>query len=366
LAKLAWGDSIGPVFTRLRPQLWSILFCQVAIAWMMMAVVCHASPRSGHDSLDRVTKVTYHDSTFTERAFHGITGMVAWERDRDGQRTLYFYDPRGQMIAANAPGQRFYYWGYNNDGLMTLLIDPKGNKTTWEYDIEGRLVKKTLQDNAVEQLTWNTKSQVTQHTSPRGMKSIFTYDTLGRLTSTAYQTSTGSTAFPTESVTYDVLDRVATSVDGEGTTTYSFDTAGRLTSVDGPYGSDTVSYGYDDLSRIDEITTPGSITQSFTFDSDERLSAWSDVFGSGSITYSGRTDRVTNVSRAGGLLSTSFNYTAASDLFKLAQIKHEDTSGGGSVISQFDYTWNAQQDIATWTRKLGSTAARETRWELGP
>jgi RHS repeat-associated protein len=318
-----------------------------------------------YDSLDRVTKVTYHDSTFTERAFHGITGMVAWERDRDGQRTLYFYDPRGQMIAANAPGQRFYYWGYNNDGLMTLLIDPKGNKTTWEYDIEGRLVKKTLQDNAVEQLTWNTKSQVTQHTSPRGMKSIFTYDTLGRLTSTAYQTSTGSTAFPTESVTYDVLDRVATSVDGEGTTTYSFDTAGRLTSVDGPYGSDTVSYGYDDLSRIDEITTPGSITQSFTFDSDERLSAWSDVFGSGSITYSGRTNRVTNISRAGGLLSSSFTYTAASDLFKLAQIKHEDTSGGGSVISQFDYTWNAQQDIATWTRKLGSTADRETRFDLG-
>jgi RHS repeat-associated protein len=319
-----------------------------------------------YDSLNRVTKVTCHDSTFTERAFHGIKGMVAWERDRDGQRTLYFYDQRGQMIAANTPGQRFYYWGYNNDGQMTLLIDPKGNRTAWEYDIEGRLVKKTLQDNAVEQLAWNTKSQMTQHTSPRGMKSIFTYDTLGRLTSTAYQTSGGTTVFPTESRTYDVLDRVATRVDGEGTTTYSFDsTTARLTSVDGPYGSDTVSYGYDDLGRVDEITTPGSITQSFTFDSDERLSAWSDVFGSGSITYSGRTDRVTNVSRAGGLLSTSFAYTAASDLFKLAQIKHEDTSGGGSVISQFDYTWNAQQDIATWTRKLGSTAARETRWELG-
>lgn len=318
-----------------------------------------------YDSLNRVTKVAYHDGTFTERAFHGISGMVSWERDRDGQRTLYFYDKRGFRIAANAPGQRFYYWGYNNDGQMTSLIDPKGNKTTWEYDVEGRLVKKTLLDNAVEQLTWNSKSQLTQHTSPRGMKSVFTYDTLGRLTSTAYQTSTGATALPTESVTYDVLDRVATSTDGEGTTTFAFDTAGRMTSVDGPYGSDTVSYGYDDLSRIDEITTPGGITQTFTFDSDERLSTWTDVFGSGSITYSGRTSRVTNVSRAGGLLNTSFAYTAANDLFKLAQIKHETTGGSGSVISQFDYSWNAQQDLANWTRKLGSTADRETRWELG-
>lgn len=316
-----------------------------------------------HDDLNRVTKVTYPDSTFEEVAYHPITGMKAWSQGRDGGRTLYFYDQRGYLIAANEPGQRFTFWNYNDDGQLILLIDPKGNRTTWEYDIEGRLVKKTLQDSAVEQLAWNTKSQVTQHTSPRGMKSIFTYDTLGRLTSTAYQTSSGSTAFPTESVTYDVLDRVATSVDGEGTTTYAFDsTTARLTSVDGPYGSDTVSYGYDDLGRIDEITTPGSITQSFTFDSDERLSAWTDVFGSGSITYSGRTSRATNISRAGGLLSTSFAYTAASDLFKLAQIKHET---GSTTISQFDYTWNARQDIATWTRKLGSTADRETRWELG-
>lgn len=72
------------------------------------------------------------------------------------------------------------------------------------------------------------------------------------------------------------------------------------------------------------------------------------------------------MSRAGGLLTTSFAYTASSDLFKLAQIKHETSSGGGSsVISQFDYTWNARQDITTWTRKLGSTAERETKYDLG-
>jgi RHS repeat-associated protein len=256
----------------------------------------------------------------------------------------------------------FYYWGYNNDGQMTLLIDPKGNKTSWEYDIEGRLVKKTLQDTAVEQYAWNTKSQMFQHTSPRGLKTILGYDTQGRMNTTTYQTSTGATAFPTESVTYDVLDRVQTSTDGEGTTTYAFDTLARLGSVDGPYANDTVSYTYDALSRLDTLTTPGSVTQSFHYDSDERLDTWTDVFGSGSIAYSGRTQRVTGVSRAGGLLSTSFAYTAAGDLFKLAQIKHET---GSSVISQFDYTWNARQDMQTWQRKLGSTADRETKYDLG-
>lgn len=315
-----------------------------------------------YDDLNRVTKITYPDSTFEQVAYHGITGMKDWTQSRDGGRTLYFYDQRGYLIATNEPGQRFTFWNYDNDGNLTLLIDPKGNRTTWEYDVEGRLVKKILQDGALEQYAWNTKSQLFQQTSPRGMKRIFTYDTLGRLTDTDYQTSTGSTAFPTESRTYDVLDRVATTVDGEGTTTYNFDTAARLESVDGPYGSDTVSYGYDDSSRVNSITTPGSITQSFTYDSDKRLSTWTDVFGSGSMTYDGRTGRVTSVSRAGGMLSSSYAYTASSDLFKLSQIKHQT---GSSVISQFDYTWNARQDMATWTRTLGSTADRNTQWTLG-
>ena len=314
-----------------------------------------------YDNLDRVTKITYPDGTFEQVAYHGITGMKDWTQARDGGRTLYFYDQRGYLIATNEPGQRFTFWNYDNDGNLILLIDPQGNRTTWQYDIEGRLIQKTLQDGALEQYAWNTKSQLTQQTSPRGMQTIFTYDTLGRLTSTAYQTSAGATAFPTESRTYDVLDRVATSVDGEGTTTYSFDTAARLSSVDGPYSNDAVSYGYDALSRVNSITTPGSITQSYTYDSDKRLSTWTDVFGSGSMTYDGRTSRVTNVSRASGVLSTSYAYSAASDLFKLSQIKHQT---GGSAVSQFDYTWNTRQDIATWTRTLGTTADRQTQWTL--
>lgn len=315
-----------------------------------------------YDNLNRVTKVTYPDSTFNQVVYHPITGMLDWAQGRDGGRTLYFYDKRGYRIATNEPGQRFTFWNYDNDGNLILLIDPKGNRTTWEYDVEGRLIKKTLQDGALEQYAWNTKSQLTQQTSPRGMKRIFTYDTLGRVSSTAYQDNTGTTAFPTESVTYDVLDRMATTVDGEGTTTYSYDTAARLSSVDGPYGGDTVSYTYDDSSRISTITTPGSITQSFTYDSDKRLSTWTDIFGSGSMTYSGRTGRVTGISRAGGTLTSSYAYTASSDLFKLSQIKHQT---GSSVISQFDYTWNARQDLATWTRTLGSTADRNTQWTFG-
>lgn len=314
-----------------------------------------------YDALNRVTRVDLHDNTYIERAFHPITGMVAWEQDRDGQRTLYFYDRRGFRVTAHTPGQRMHYFNYNNDGQMTLLIDPLGNKTAWEYDIEGRLIKKELQDNAVEQLTWNNKGQVTMHTSPRGLKSLFTYDTLGRKSSTSYQDSTGQPIFGIESITYDVLDRVATTTDSEGVTSYSFDAEARLESVDGPYFNDEVSYSYDVAGRVNVTTTPGGVTQNFNFDSKNRLSSWSDVFGDGNVSYAGSTRRVTDISRAGGLISTSLNYTVASDLFKLAQIKHQSNS---TLISKFDYTWNARQEMETWRQKLGNATDREKIYEL--
>lgn len=320
-----------------------------------------ASETYTYDDLNRVTKIIYHDGTFEELAYHSITGMIDWARTREGQQSLYFYDRRGYRVAARSAGQRLTYWNYNNDGQLTLLIDPKGNKTVWEYDIEGRLLKKILQDGALEQYTWNVKSQLSQQISPRGMKRIFSYDALGRLTNTAYQDSGGTTIFPAESLTYDILSRVVTSVDGEGTTTYNYDSAARISSINGPYNDDTVDYTYDDFSRIDSITTPGSVTQSFSYDNDERLSGWTDIFGDNIIAYSGRTSRVTGISRAGGLIDTSFSYEGVEGLFKLEQIKHES---GGSLVSQFDYTWNAQQDVSSWKRILGSSASRETQWDI--
>ncbi len=49
--------------------------------------------------------------------------------------------------------------------------------------------------------------------------------------------------------------RVATMVDGTGTTTYAYQAisdagAGQVASVDGPMTNDTISYTYDELGRV--------------------------------------------------------------------------------------------------------------------
>ena len=135
-----------------------------------------------------------------------------------------------------------------------------------------------------------------------------------------------------------------------------------MQSIDGPYANDTVSYTYDSLSRMVSLNTPGNMTQSLTYDADDRVSAWTDAFGDGTATYQGHTGRVLALSRAGGLLTSSFGYTPVNDLQKLAQIQHGIS---GQVLSQFDYTWNGQQNLASMTRTLGATPDRVTQYQFG-
>lgn len=313
-----------------------------------------------YDALNRLTKTSYPDGTSEEVAYHGIKGMKNWQHGRDGQNTLYFYDKRGLLVGSHFSNDRFLYTNYDLNQQPVQLVDSNGHTTTWAYDVEGKLLSKTTTDGGKTQYTWNTSGQVTLATGPRGLKTGMSYDSLGRLNGTTYLTSTGTTAFPSQSFTYDILDRLSTSTDGEGTTTLVYDTAGRLQSADGPYTSDTVSYTYDAASRLATRTNPGG-TDTYAYDADDRLSSWTDAFGDGAATYQGHTGRVASLSRAGGLISTTMAYTAVNDLSKIAQIQH---SISGSVLSQFDYTWTAQQDLSTLTRTLGSTAARNTQYQF--
>ena len=68
-------------------------------------------------------------------------------------------------------------------------------------------------------------------------------------------TIAGTTTSPATNVTvntsnavlysaYDALNRLTSMIDGVGTTIYIFNAAGQLLSEDGPWASDTVSYGY--------------------------------------------------------------------------------------------------------------------------
>lgn len=314
-----------------------------------------------YDDLNRVTRIDFPNSTYVQVSYNPVTGMTDWVRNRNGQRTLYFYGRSGRLVGVRAPGNRSRFFNYNLDGKLIEIVDANGSSTKWEYDLEGRIVRRQSPDGAEVQFVWNNKNQLTETVSRRGLRTIYSYDSSGRVDGISYKNAAGATLFPDVAYSYDTMNRVVSLTDNEGTTTYDYDANGRIETIDGPYGSDTVGYTYDDVGRIASLTTPGGVVESISYDAEGRPETWTGPFGDGGATYSAYTGRMLTTSISGGILTSSYDYTPVNDLQKLEQISHEMD---GNPLSQFDYSWSPRQQIANFTRTLGTGATRQTLYSL--
>lgn len=100
------------------------------------------------------------------------------------------------------------------------------------------------------------------------------------------------------SYTYDpVYPRVATMVDGIGTTSDGYKApgvlgAGQVASVDGPLTNDTITYTYDELGRVTVRAINGSAnTVTWGFDALGRVASEQNLLGTFTCTYDGVTPR---------------------------------------------------------------------------
>jgi YD repeat-containing protein len=108
-------------------------------------------------------------------------------------------------------------------------------------------------------------------------------------------------------------------VDSTGTTSYTYDSLYRVTSVTFP-GSRTVAYGYDDAGRRASITYPSGTNQaSYAYDNANRLSSVTD-WNSRAVAYAhddaGRMTTAT-LPATTGIVST-YSYDSANGSFGIA------------------------------------------------
>src|SRR5207245_1922287 len=171
--------------------------------------------------------------------------------------------------------------------------------------------------------------------------------------------------------TYDPnYNRVSNMVDGVGTTIYGYNPitvppalgAGQLASIDGPLANDTITFGYDKLGRVINRKINGSAnSETWTFDSLGRLSTDVNKLGSFNYSYVTVTNRLSTLTYPGG---TSANYTYfpnAQDK-RLQEIKNQTSTS--TLLSQFDYTYDSEGQITTWTKNNPSLTSAQ-RNDLG-
>ena len=154
------------------------------------------------------------------------------------------------------------------------------------------------------------------------------------------------------SFTYDTnYNRLLTLTDGTGTTTYGYNPvtvppalgAGRLGSISGPLPNSTVTYNFDEMGRITNRAING-VAQVLTYDTLGRVTVLTNALGSFTNQYVDATERVSTNFYPNGQ-QTVFSYLGTNSDFRLQEIWNQNS--GGSTLSKFDYTYDADGQIQT-------------------
>ena len=136
-------------------------------------------------------------------------------------------------------------------------------------------------------------------TPPRGMLASITYPDQTQVTNT-----------------YDNLDRLTRMQDSCGTSSFSYDAAGRITGYTDPDGF-TLAYVYDAAGNLTQITYPDGSTVTYAYDAANRLTTvtnWLDEQATYTYDQAGRLASFTHFNG----ITTTYTYDAASRLTGMA------------------------------------------------
>jgi RHS repeat-associated protein len=217
------------------------------------------------DAFGQITQTTDPLQHVTS-AQYDPDGNLQTSTDANSNTTTNVYDDADQLTSTQRPGASTTQTSYWPDGSLKAQTDGAGYATNYDYDPLGRLTRVTDPDNRAQTYTYNTDGQMLTDQSPGGACSAsspvgcttYNYDpTTGQLTSITYAPTTSGVATPAVTgISYDAYGNRTAMTDGTGTSTWSWDSLGRLTSgTDGAHN--TVAYSYDGRSLLTAIAYPG-------------------------------------------------------------------------------------------------------------
>lgn len=228
----------------------------------------------GHDAYGRITS-TMDPANVTHEFRYGPTGLLEFERHgaefveltydgggflasrtRNGRVTYrYTHGPRGELQQVAAP---FGSYELSNDAgaRLTGLTMPGGPMPSlgFGYDHLGRETSRRRGSAA-----WTTRwSGATATTAgPNGDVATSVVDPRGRTMKSTYAAGATSVSGRAVRFDYDGLDRPLGGDDEHGSTTYAYDSAGRLNAI--TRSGATVAYGLDGFGRVESVSSPGGV-----------------------------------------------------------------------------------------------------------
>ncbi|WP_169454359.1 LamG-like jellyroll fold domain-containing protein [Catelliglobosispora koreensis] len=229
--------------------------------------------------------------TFTYDALNRLMSQVEPTSVTESITSTFGYDAAGRRTRFTNGRGNATWTTYNTLGLPESIVEPGDHRFTSVYDKAGQLVEERIPGGVTVNHTYDEMGLL-RRSAGSGAEAatedrVFGYDKAGRVTSLSGPGGTNtltwddrgllrSVAGPSgnNTFTYTGDGLMKTRQDAAGTTTYGYDTAGRLGTVSNPDTGVQMTLGYDALSQLKQITHgSGGNTRWLGYDPLHRLSS---------------------------------------------------------------------------------------------
>jgi RHS repeat-associated protein len=155
-------------------------------------------------------------------------------------------------------------YGYNSQGRVQSISDPRSLTTSYDLEGLGRSRTLTSPDTGVATADFDEAGNRTTGTDARGRTVTADFDSLNRPTAIHYGDSSVSFGYDTGFG----VGQLTSMTDSSGSTTWTYDKLGRVTSKAQTSGTVTLTASYSYLAggRVSSITYPSGAVVGFTYD----------------------------------------------------------------------------------------------------
>ena len=287
------------------------------------------------DVTNYITKsYTYDDNNnLTEsKISNNLPGQAASQR-----KVGYEYDSRNRLVKVNNYEantiESYIQYEYDAAGNMTAQKTGNGAKiTAYAYDNDNRLTSTTDPLNQVESYTYYSNNNLKTKTDRNGQTSTYTYDGTGKLLTTALVSPAGNI---TKANTYSKTGNLTQQSEQGAQISYQYDNLGRLTNVTDPDGiTKTYTYNLNNQATNFQLkqNSVEKLNLTYSYDALDRLNTVKE--GSTQIASYGYDQNGNQTSQTFNNGTTSnYTYNKANQILTLSNQK------GAAVLSGYAYQY---------------------------
>ncbi|HEX5683819.1 MAG TPA: RHS repeat-associated core domain-containing protein [Ideonella sp.] len=197
-------------------------------------------------------------------------GNVLTRTDVEGRTTKYEYDAQNRLDKLIQPDTGIVDYVYDKEGRLGSVKDSRNLSTGFTYDGWGRVLTRSSPDTGLTTFTYDIAGRPLTEKRADGQYIEYTHDALGRVTSRSVGSLTETYHYDEGTYGKGHLTRIT---DATGSTTFTYNAAGALVAqtsvIDGV--SYTTTWDYDSLSRLQTLTYPTGLKLDYDWDTAGRL-----------------------------------------------------------------------------------------------